>query len=87
MKIGELKSQLNSSAQVPEPVSKPRQEQYRGPELLFGQQIHATREEIMAALPPRSEADELIIAYFSSMDMAPGLDIRLPWHPNTADHM
>lgn len=42
-----------------------------GPDLLFGRQRHVTKSEILAAVPPRAEADELVLTYFSSMDMAP----------------
>jgi hypothetical protein len=41
------------------------------PDLLFGRQRHATKQELLAALPPRSEADQLIAAYFVSMNTAP----------------
>ncbi|KAF2025127.1 hypothetical protein EK21DRAFT_77166 [Setomelanomma holmii] len=42
-----------------------------GPDLLFGRQRHATKQELLAALPPRSEADQLIASYFESMQSAP----------------
>jgi hypothetical protein len=42
-----------------------------GPDLLFGRQRHATKQELLAALPPRSEADLLVAAFFSSMSTAP----------------
>jgi hypothetical protein len=41
-----------------------------GPDLLFGRQRHATKNEILAAIPPKAEADQLIHSYFTSMDMA-----------------
>ncbi|KAH7357664.1 fungal-specific transcription factor domain-containing protein [Pyrenochaeta sp. MPI-SDFR-AT-0127] len=44
-----------------------------GPDLLFGRQIHVTKQEILAALPPRLEVDQLIETYFASMDTAPTL--------------
>ncbi|KAJ8117619.1 hypothetical protein OPT61_g1221 [Boeremia exigua] len=31
-----------------------------GPDVLFGRQRHASKQELLAALPPRSEADQLI---------------------------
>ena len=84
-KIAELKTQLNGSTHIPEALPTPRPAEYRGPELLFGQNLHATREEIMAGLPPKAEADQLIIAYFGSMDMAPGLVFILYTIRKTAD--
>lgn len=42
-----------------------------GPELLFGRYPHATKEELLAALPPRSEADRLINTFFVSMETHP----------------
>ncbi|KAH7094461.1 hypothetical protein FB567DRAFT_600035 [Paraphoma chrysanthemicola] len=42
-----------------------------GPDLLFGRQRHATRQELLAALPPRREADHMVAAYFESMQAAP----------------
>ncbi|KAF2833531.1 hypothetical protein CC86DRAFT_277719 [Ophiobolus disseminans] len=44
-----------------------------GPDLLFGLHRHATKQELLAALPPQSEADQLILAYFESMDTAPNM--------------
>ncbi|KAI8934105.1 hypothetical protein NX059_008867 [Plenodomus lindquistii] len=44
-----------------------------GPELLFGRHKHATKEELLAALPPRAEANHLIDTFFKSMDTAPTL--------------
>jgi hypothetical protein len=41
------------------------------PDLLFGRQRHATKQELLAALPPRSEADQLIAAYFVSTNTYP----------------
>jgi hypothetical protein len=42
-----------------------------GPDLLFGRQRHATKQELLAALPPRSEANQLVASYFTSMNTAP----------------
>ncbi|KAF2625223.1 hypothetical protein BU25DRAFT_117067 [Macroventuria anomochaeta] len=44
-----------------------------GPDILFGRQRHATKQELLAALPPRTEADQLISTYFASMDTSPNL--------------
>jgi hypothetical protein len=49
-----------------------------GPELLFGRYPHATKEELLANLPPRSEADRLIDTFFVSMEAHPSkLALRL----------
>lgn len=42
-----------------------------GPDLLFGRQRHASKQELLAALPPRTEADQLVSTYFASMDTSP----------------
>ncbi|KAF1921750.1 fungal-specific transcription factor domain-containing protein [Ampelomyces quisqualis] len=44
-----------------------------GPDLLFGRQRHATKQELLAALPLRSEADQLVASFFVSMNTAPTL--------------
>lgn len=44
-----------------------------GPDLLFSSYKHATKQELLAALPLRSDADQLIVTYFASMDTAPGM--------------
>ncbi|KAF3032589.1 hypothetical protein E8E12_001956 [Didymella heteroderae] len=44
-----------------------------GPDILFGRQRHASKQELLAALPPRTEADQLISTYFASMDTSPNL--------------
>ncbi|KNG47961.1 fungal-specific transcription factor domain-containing protein [Stemphylium lycopersici] len=46
-------------------------EETPGPELLFGKQRHATKEELIAAVPHRQEADQLIDTFFASMDTHP----------------
>ncbi|KAJ4365100.1 hypothetical protein N0V83_008718 [Neocucurbitaria cava] len=70
--ISELKEHLD---QIPTSASARDESQgdILGPDLLFGRQSHATKQELLAALPPRSEADQLIDAYFSSMDTAPSM--------------
>ena len=42
-----------------------------GPDILFGRQRHASKQELLAALPPKTEADQLISTYFASMDTSP----------------
>ena len=69
-KISELREHLD---QIPTSTF-PRDEvldEAPGPELLFGRNSHATKEELLAALPPRSEADRLVDTFFVSMDTHP----------------
>ncbi|CAO2658570.1 Nn.00g062930.m01.CDS01 [Neocucurbitaria sp. VM-36] len=70
--ITELREHLD---QIPTSASArdESQEDVLGPDLLFGRQSHATKQELLAALPLRSEADQLINTYFASMDTAPSL--------------
>ncbi|KAL5114286.1 hypothetical protein ACEQ8H_007806 [Pleosporales sp. CAS-2024a] len=42
-----------------------------GPDILFGRQRHATKQELLAALPPRSEANQLVFGYFVSVGTLP----------------
>jgi hypothetical protein len=68
--ISELREHLD---QIPTTASPKDgiQEDIPGPELLFGRNKHANKQELLAALPPRSEADQLIDTYFASTDTAP----------------
>ncbi|CAG8982226.1 hypothetical protein HYALB_00014052 [Hymenoscyphus albidus] len=43
------------------------------PLLLFGRKNHATKQEILAGLPPRNIADRLVAKYFNSWVMSPVL--------------
>lgn len=52
--------------------SDPPQPDLAGPQLLYGCPKHATKEEILAAVPTRSVVDRLISRYFNALDMAPG---------------
>ncbi|EUC41104.1 hypothetical protein COCMIDRAFT_107095 [Bipolaris oryzae ATCC 44560] len=38
------------------------------PEILFGRQRFATKEDILAAMPPRLEVDQLVETFFTTMD-------------------
>ena len=70
LQISELKEHLDeipTSAHAQDDISG----DVPGPDLLFGRQRHATKQELLAALPTRSEADQLIQTYFESMDTAP----------------
>ncbi|KAH8701495.1 fungal-specific transcription factor domain-containing protein [Phaeosphaeriaceae sp. PMI808] len=51
-----------------------------GPDLLFGRQRHASKQELLAALPTRNEADQLVAGYFDSMTMAPTLLHKPSFH-------
>ncbi|KAF2872338.1 hypothetical protein BDV95DRAFT_380719 [Massariosphaeria phaeospora] len=42
-----------------------------GPDLLFGRQRHATKQEILASMPERAEADQLVVQYFASTVISP----------------
>ncbi|KAF2278074.1 uncharacterized protein EI97DRAFT_432150 [Westerdykella ornata] len=68
--ITELREELDRIAATEKQVDRAEVD-ISGPDLLFGRQRHLTKSEILAAVPPRSEADELVITYFASMDMAP----------------
>jgi hypothetical protein len=43
-------------------------EEAPGPEILFGRHRFASRDEILAALPPRLEADQLIDTFFATLE-------------------
>jgi hypothetical protein len=51
-----------------------------GPDILFARQHHVTKQELLVALPPRSEADQLVTAYFNSMHTAPSKHQRIIQH-------
>jgi hypothetical protein len=70
--ISALKDQLDEIpiAAQPRDTTEP---EIAGPDLFFGRQRHATKREILAGLPPRSEADQLVTGYFTSMDLAPSI--------------
>ncbi|KAI4629210.1 uncharacterized protein J4E87_003472 [Alternaria ethzedia] len=70
--ISELREHLDQVPVSPDPDDEVANE-VPGPELLFGRNLHATREELLAALPPRPEADRLIDTFFISMESHPTL--------------
>ena len=70
--ISELREHLDQVPVSPDPDDEVVNE-VPGPELLFGRNAHATREELLAALPPRSEADRLIDTFFISMESHPSM--------------
>ncbi|KAF3007741.1 hypothetical protein E8E13_009945 [Curvularia kusanoi] len=44
-----------------------------GPDLLFGRQRHASKQELLASVPPRTECDQLVSTFFASMDTSPNI--------------
>ncbi|KAF2642458.1 hypothetical protein P280DRAFT_395792 [Massarina eburnea CBS 473.64] len=66
--IAELKEHLDSIPTTVQPGSQ--EDDALRPDLLFSQHRHATREEILVALPSRAEADQMIDKYFTYMDMS-----------------
>lgn len=70
--ITELRGELDDIPTTAQPRDS-SQAEIAGPDLLFGRQRHVTKNEILAAIPPRAEADQLVNAYFEAMDMAPAL--------------
>lgn len=67
LQISELREHLD---QIPSSADAEHEgsEGISGPEILFGRQRIATKEDILAALPPRREADLLIDTFFAMMD-------------------
>lgn len=43
-----------------------------GPELLFGSNNYASKQDILASVPARPIVDRLVNEYFKGMDMVPG---------------
>jgi len=70
--ISELREHLDQVPVSPDPDDEVVNE-VPGPELLFGRNAHATREELLASLPPRPEADRLIDTFFISMESHPSM--------------
>lgn len=68
--ISELREELDKIPTSAQPRD-PYLQEIRGPDLLFGQQRHASRNDILAAVPTKSEADRLLATYFLSMEMQP----------------
>ncbi|EFQ85942.1 hypothetical protein PTT_18965 [Pyrenophora teres f. teres 0-1] len=68
--ISELREHLDHIPESPSPKDE-LHEDIPGPELLFGRHTHATKEQILAALPPKTEIDDLLETFFQSMDTHP----------------
>lgn len=67
--IADIKDELDQIGSEPQSLGHPDDE--RGPELLHGNNTQATRQDIIAALPPKSEADILLERYWKFLDAAP----------------
>lgn len=73
--ISELKEQLPvEEVAAPEIVATvlPSNEGAPGPLLLYGGVKHATRDDLLAAIPVRAISDRLISTYFNALDLASG---------------
>lgn len=66
--IAELKGELDDIASDPPPEND--EDSNPGPELLIGLKSRPTRQEILASLPPRAEADQLLAMYWKFVDVA-----------------
>ncbi|KAF7155447.1 hypothetical protein CNMCM5623_007518 [Aspergillus felis] len=73
--ISELKVyfETEGSQQPTRRVSDPPHSGATGPLLLFGCPQYATKEDILASMPERSEVDRLVSCYFNSFDMSPAV--------------
>lgn len=68
--ITELRDELDRIASTDERTVSVEPE-IPGPDLLFGRQRQITKNEILAAIPPKPHADQLVNTFFTCMDMAP----------------
>ncbi|KAM0425802.1 hypothetical protein ACHAPT_009053 [Fusarium lateritium] len=71
--ISELKNEVQSDSEHASPLPDEglARDQAEKPVLLFGDQGHLSREEILAAMPPRPVVDRLVSEYFTDLDMMP----------------
>lgn len=67
--VAELKGELDQIASESTPHNEADSDE--GPELLFGLRTHVTRQDILASLPPKAEADILLERYWKFVDVAP----------------
>lgn len=67
--IAELKGELDQIAADVPPQDNVIED--AGPELLLGLKRYTTRQDIIAGLPPRSEADQLVESYWKFVNVAP----------------
>ena len=72
-KIAELKDDFERGAtDGEESEMNPPPFEWDGPELFFGKNKNATKDELVAAIPARPVVDRLMSKFFHTMDMAPG---------------
>ncbi|KAI1084899.1 hypothetical protein F5B20DRAFT_523612 [Whalleya microplaca] len=75
--IADLKDYFNTgSCTERQEFQNPRQlavDSRPGPLLLYGHFTHASKAEILSAIPPQAVVDRLLARYFSALDMAPAL--------------
>ncbi|KAF1975958.1 hypothetical protein BU23DRAFT_456653 [Bimuria novae-zelandiae CBS 107.79] len=67
--IAELKGELDQIASDPPQPRRPDEDV--GPELLLGLRSHVTRQDIIAGLPCKPEADQILERYWLFVDIAP----------------
>ncbi|KAH9909068.1 hypothetical protein F4778DRAFT_715127 [Xylariomycetidae sp. FL2044] len=71
--IAELKEHFNDEEQETREAFEPSPLPLDGPQLLYGCVVFATREEILASVPPRPVVDQLVSRYFDSFEMSPAV--------------
>ncbi|KAI1453001.1 fungal-specific transcription factor domain-containing protein [Annulohypoxylon moriforme] len=72
--IGELKDHLEEEeSQNTQHATETPEFEVTGPQLLYGCPRHATKEELLASIPPRQVTDRLISHYFNSFEMSPAV--------------
>ncbi|KAH7234489.1 fungal-specific transcription factor domain-containing protein [Fusarium solani] len=71
--ISEMKNEVQSESDNPSPHSddSPARDPVEKPALLFGHQGSISREDVLAAMPPRPVVDRLVSEYFTDLDMMP----------------
>lgn len=72
LQIAELKDHFEDNSPRPSPSQFAESSGHAsdGPSLLFGYHSHATKESILASIPQRPVADQLVSKYFKAKDMA-----------------
>ncbi|KAJ4171612.1 hypothetical protein NW754_013383 [Fusarium falciforme] len=71
--ISEMKNEVQSESDNPSLHSddSPARDPVEKPALLFGHQGNISREDVLAAMPPRPVVDRLVSEYFTDLDMMP----------------
>ncbi|KAF2709371.1 hypothetical protein K504DRAFT_502100 [Pleomassaria siparia CBS 279.74] len=70
--IAELKEHLEQIPTSPQPRN-PTIDEISGPDIIFGSHKHATKKELLCAIPSRAEVDILLETYFETMHSAPSI--------------